>query len=278
MVKKLVRENTRKQIQINEFVISIQPDDPGGILYASKSSYAFANDPLLAQTQDLLNPTTVLDVGANYGFTASVFSRSFPNAKILAVEASPVLEPYLQENLRRNSVGEYDIIMAVCGAEDQNKAGFSLNPNGSQDNRVVGGSSSWSNVETKMKSVASILREHHKGGGLFVKIDTQGFEEHVFKGGEEFFSTNDQWLIRSEFAPNWLESQGTCAKRFLQYLLGLYDVTEIPSRTRFKGDDIEKLFSDRLRVQDVDGFLEYIKKLDKNDRGWCDVFVRPKQK
>ena len=61
----------------------------------------------LADATDLLeNDVTVIDVGANLGFSSIMVASRLPRSRVIAIEANPVLFRVLQWNIRVNNVTE----------------------------------------------------------------------------------------------------------------------------------------------------------------------------
>jgi len=264
-----------KTIMIKDISLTVDFSDRGGRAYASRSSHDQYVSPIYDEIASYLGPKLVIDVGANYGFTGLIFAKRFPNAKIILVEASPRLCTFIQRNFEANMIKNYKVIHAVCGKSDNNKVQFSLNPLSSCDNRVIG-LDGWESIQVPTKTLARIIDDTYTSGNIFIKIDTQGFEERVFSGAEDFLSKHDNWLIKTEFAPHWLKSQGTDPLEFLRLLITNFMVIETPARSRFKGDNLIKLFSEPLTINESEEFLSYVTSLDDNDLGWCDLLIKPK--
>src|SRR2546430_5618340 len=123
-------------LKIHDISLHVNSMDAGGTQYDSKSSYEECASPLYAEIAKWLEPQLVIDIGANYGFTALVFAKRFPQAQLVLVEPSPLLEEYIRTNLSQNGVLNYELIMAACGKGNSGSISFALNPHGSQDNRV----------------------------------------------------------------------------------------------------------------------------------------------
>lgn len=271
---KWTHANQRKVISLNEVKLTVDATDTSGGLYDSKNSFEEINNKLYQEINEKYSPDVVVDVGANYGFMSIVFSKYFFSAKFILIEASPKLINYIHSNLHDNGVENYQLINAICAEISNDKRDFSQNPRGSQDNRVIGENKKWETHEVGTLSLDDIFDLNSKKFH-FVKIDTQGYEEKVFAGAERFLSISDNWIIKTEFAPYWLKSQKTQPKVFLKYLIDKYIVCEAPGRSRCKGDDLQSLISNRLSPIDIDHFLEYVTNYNKNERGWCDLYVFP---
>jgi FkbM family methyltransferase len=250
--------------------------DPGGLQYDARPSFEMAVDYLYDQIAECLDPSLVVDVGANYGFTANVFAKRFPKAQLILVEPSPRLQPYIHTNLRNNGIERYTLIAAICSDGASSSVEFALNPTGSQDNRVRGENESWTRIKVPAVTIASILQGQRERGNVFIKIDTQGYETQVFRGAMDYLCEHKNWMITTEFAPYWLKSQGNSPEALLEFLVTNYLVVEQPMRTRYRGDVLATLFRNPLVKEDVNAFTRHVTSLNKQGFGWCDLLVIPK--
>ncbi len=264
-----------KTYMFDDVKLTIDSNDSGGKMYDGKSSYEELNNTLYNDIKKRFNPDAIIDIGANYGYTGIVFKKKFPNAHLTLVEPCPSLCEYIAMNIQQNKINEYEIINAICAEKPDLDRNFALNPLGSQDNRVLGENEGWKIIQATTVTLDKLLADANCEF-YFIKIDTQGYEKQVFEGGLKFLSSNSNWFIKTEFAPHWLKSQGTNPLDFLQFLIENFAVAELPLRPRFIGDSIKYLFKNRLNLSDIDRFVEYLQKHNKNRRGWCDLIVMPK--
>ncbi len=266
-----------QNLKLNDLILSIDGSDSGGRQYFSKGSFEELASPFYNEIKDTYNPGLVLDIGANYGFTGLVFAGRFPEAEIVLIEPSRKLCQYIRQNFQQNSYANCHIINAICSDTAHDNVQFSLNPNSSQDNRVIPAGKGWKSETVPSVTIDSVIQDKNAQRFIFIKIDTQGFEERVFKGGETLWSTRSDWLVKTEFAPHWLNSQGTDPVLFLKQLVSRFNVAELPLRFRYKGDSLPGLFAGKIEIPDVEAFVTYIQSLNKNGLGWCDLLISPKQ-
>lgn len=251
--------------------------DRGGYhYYDSEKSYQEISSRLYYLINEALNPKYVLDIGANYGFISSVAALRMPQAKIIAVEPSEQLIPYIQANFEANKLKDFEILNSLCGDAVSDSHSFTINPYSSQDNRVVSPAANWISKKISMVSIDSILGNMDINDAIFIKIDTQGFEEKVFKGGESFLGSHKNWIIKTEFAPNWLKSQNTDPEAFLKKLVSQYDVAELPDNITYLTKNIDFLFENKITLSDIPNFINHIENTNENKLGWCDLIIRNK--
>lgn len=265
-------------INFNKFKLTIDNQDAGGRYYKEPKFWADLSAPLQLEIITRFHPVIFLDIGANYGFTSLIHHSYNKNARVIAVEASPQLIPFLETNFKQNDLINHTIINAIVSEKDEEIVSFHLNPKGSQDNRVLG-EAGWKDIPVKTLSINTITSEVKPEDFIWIKIDVQGYEERVFKGGENFLSEHSNWLIKSEFAPYWLKSQGTDPVSLLQFLISKYVVAESPNRCRFRGDYLSSIVRSSLKSDDSLAFVNYIESLAKRSDGvgigWCDLVILP---
>lgn len=59
-------------------------------------------------------------------------------------------------------------------------------------------------------------------------------------------------------------------------MIKYFDVVEL-SKMPFKVATVENLFDKKLNSNDVKDFVEYVKCLDREDRGWVELLVKNKE-
>ncbi len=262
-----------RQIQIDDITLTIDPFDEGGMAYDCRQSFEERRSPFYTDLANTLNPTVAVDVGANYGFTALVVKAWLPNVKQILIEPDIRVGRFLKTNTKPQDAENIAIIMAACGERDEQATSFSINPSCSQDNRIHG-ETGWTSIEVPMVTLDSLLKDF-ENERVYIKVDTQGFEPQVFEGGLNYLNSSIQWLIKAEFAPHWLESQGNNATEFLLKLIRQYRVVEAPGRTRYMRDSIRSLFRSPLQESDATSFSEYAATLNRDSLGWVDIYVAP---
>lgn len=137
----------------------------------------------------LLQPgQKVIDIGANYGvYTLSMAQRVGPTGCVWAFEPASGTSRLLAEGVAVNGfsqvVLERSALSSVCGT-----AQLSLNEN-SELNALVHGSPSTSASETvPLVTLDQCLERYGWRDIHFVKIDAEGEESNIVKGGKRFFA------------------------------------------------------------------------------------------
>jgi len=270
------KHNITQTFTFNSILLTIDKTDKGGLMYNGKSSFEELNNKFYLDIKKQYNPDSVIDIGANYGFTSIIYHKFFDYKSLIAIEASKDLCKYIAMNFKQNNVQNFKIINAICAETDDEARYFSLNPNASQDNRVIGENKNWEKISTETISLNKLLYESN-ATFHFIKIDTQGYERHVFAGAYRYLDSHTNWIIKTEFAPYWLKSQGANPETLLLTLLNKYDVYELALRTNFKNSLPNMNRGDKLQKHEVTPFIQYIVQHNKHERGWCDLLITPKE-
>lgn len=268
-------------VDFGPFKLAVNTADGSGAGYRDETRRDELVDPLMIDLIARLKPQLFLDLGANYGFTSMLHHHLNPQAAIVAVEMSPLLTPYIRKTFQTNNLARGTVVDAACG-DVPGKISSRLNLHGSADNRVIptGGKQFLSDdtFDVAVVTVDQLLADLPATAPALIKIDTQGYERHVFAGATATLGRSGKWAIKTEFGPAWLKSQSTDAKTFLAELVDRYDVAEWPQRPRFKGDRVADLLRSKLRPDEVDTFVDWLAGLNLAGRGWCDLLITPKNR
>lgn len=74
-----------------------------GIAYAIKHDMIYDTNVYSIAAKYIKEGTIALDVGSNFGQMAVLFSKVCPNVEVYAFEASPVVYPIMEKNVRINT-------------------------------------------------------------------------------------------------------------------------------------------------------------------------------
>jgi FkbM family methyltransferase len=215
-----------------------------------------------------------IDVGANYGFISMLARLALPRARILSIEADPRIAALIGQYFQLNRLNLPEVLNVIAGERVSANSTFCLNPHSSLDNRVsIPG---WKAVSVPTFSVGTLLDERAIVGPVFIKIDTQGYEPRVLAGLAAWLASRSDWLIKMEFAPYWLQSQGHDPLDLLEYLTDLYEITEYPERLRYNTQTLNGLFDKLIQPKQLPDFCQHVVSLNQNQRGWVDLMVRSK--
>lgn len=132
-----------------------------------------------------LDPDVVLDVGANYGEFVFM-SRYRPGVRVVAVEANPKLEPWLERSRAAHPASaQIELVCALAAAEEGAAATLYVDEKWSGRSSALPHASLTAPVAVSVATVTvdSLLALHlQPGARLFFKIDVEGFEPSVVAG------------------------------------------------------------------------------------------------
>lgn len=263
------------KVQIGELTLSFLKKDGGGTHYYGRVHFEEYLSPIYSLLQKELSPSVCIDIGANYGYTGLLMRRAFPAAHLTLVEPIPWLSDFIAYNFQSNRTSFDRFYSAIVSINDGgSKSSFGVNERSSQDSRVIA-QAGWPKIETAVITLDCITANIKDNQNVYIKIDTQGWEERVFSSGESFLTRHNGWFIKTEFAPMWLESQGTSPIILLSKLMERYAVFEYTGRLAWNCGSLPDALGQPLKPGCEKEFVEYVRNLGRNDTGWVDLFVLP---
>ncbi|MFF4806503.1 FkbM family methyltransferase [Streptomyces sp. NPDC001351] len=163
---------------------------------------------------------TVLDVGANYGYTASLFAHQVGlTGRVVSLEPEPVMVELLTRNMATNGHRNVEIVAAAVGSmpgemklwrSATNLACHSLNPD------LV--PSPLDSVTVSVTTLDDLCTKHlAERSPDLIKLDVEGWELEALQGAGDVLSSArpDIWL---EFWPDGLRANGHNPARLLELL------------------------------------------------------------
>lgn len=165
-------------------------------------------DDLLKARPELLSGGHVLDVGANLGYTALLFSKYIsPEYKVFAFEPDKENFKLLEQEINRRRLNaKIEAVKAAVGKEE-GMIDLWYNPSHHADHRVatekfketVDGKGI---EQVKLWSIDSFLAKNSISAPVaFLKSDVQGFELPVMEGMRQTIEENPQMVIAFEYCP-----------------------------------------------------------------------------
>lgn len=129
--------------------------------------------------------TCMIDVGANIGLMSVPILQQDPNARVIALEASPSVTPYLAKTISRSpNQSRWKLIEAAAGAEP-GTAQFYCS---AQDGNVYDGlrntkrAENGSTHEVRVTTLSDVWRQEEEPHVSLIKIDVEGAEADVLRG------------------------------------------------------------------------------------------------
>lgn len=131
------------------------------------------------------------DIGANGGYHTLLAARKVGSSgHVLAVEANPDLAPLIESQLRLNHMSNYTVL-SVAISDAQGTASFGLDSNSLKGSLTEAGTENERETLEVQTTTLDGLGDHHTLPHL-IKIDVEGAEVQVLRGGERLLSTADR--------------------------------------------------------------------------------------
>jgi FkbM family methyltransferase len=223
----------------------------------------YVEDPyagLARARPDLFRNGDILDVGANIGYTATVFARAASEGcRVHAFEPEAFNFALLARAARARSVrGRIVPVRAAVGDADGTIT-LRLNPDHHGDHRVVPPGSGAPVVNPALETPVPVLRldtyAHAQGvfdRVAFIKIDVQGYETAVCRGMRGILAANPRAAVSLEYMPEALVALGQSPEALL---------AEFPApawTTALLGHDGRLLPGDRPAIDAAVGRTGYV--------------------
>jgi FkbM family methyltransferase len=182
--------------------------ESGGFSLAVDGSYEPAAVDLLRS--HVTPDSTFVDVGANIGaFTLALADRA---ARVIAIEASPLVLPYLHKNIGLSGRTNVAVFGGAVSRPGVDVVPFYLPP---MDHSGMGSSAPQFGVEPiamPARTLDQVLASHQVGRVSVMKVDVEGYEAHVFLGAAELLRSRPAPLIVFEFL-DWAEERAFPGRR-----------------------------------------------------------------
>ena len=179
---------------------------------------------LLGEYPFLFQKGSVLDIGANIGYTAMLFGETMTTSfKVYAFEPEPWNVELLRSTVHRRGLDDRICIVPSAVGQMTHNAELWVNPGSHADHRMVTSSFRPGIQENSIRRVSVIsiddfLSKHPEASPIgFIKIDVQGFEEAVCRGMERTLAANPEAVVSVEFYPEAIISLGFRPEGLLQF-------------------------------------------------------------
>lgn len=146
-------------------------------------------ETLVIMRKHLREGDVFIDVGANIGSFVLPGAAMVGNGKVIAIEASTSIFKYLSHNVTANSLTNVELINCAATSENGEVTFFDA----PTEKFGMGSRAPWSEgdkggYKVTCRTLVDILKQLSVSWEQvkFIKIDVEGFELDVLKGGEEF--------------------------------------------------------------------------------------------
>ena len=188
--------------------ITFKTEDALGRHLYKYDHYAPANTACFLKNIPLESEDIIIDVGANIGWISLLFFRYGPaNIQIFAFEPDPLNYKLLQKNVQQNNATQVTCCSEALSDKVEKKTLY-LYPSKNRGRHSLLPINQGQQVEVSATTLDTFLEERKLDYSRvkFVKIDVEGYEYFVLKGGQQLLEHAP--IIHTEFAPTYMERGG----------------------------------------------------------------------
>ena len=147
------------------------------------------------------SPAAILDIGANAGEWSRVAAGIFASARILMFDGDPENEPALH-NAVREIGARSSYVLCLLGAEKKDAVTFYRPEAGTTGSSVLPEMTSYDKeaIRLRMDTLDSLTENAGSGGlgtPLLMKLDVQGFELEILKGGKKALGASEVVIMEA---------------------------------------------------------------------------------
>lgn len=179
--------------------VVLNPKDP--VVSGALAFRQYEHDELAFVATSLRPGMTILDVGANIGLYTALFADATgTEGLVVALEPDPQNFAFLQKTIAANNLKN---VKPAQVAASRSKGTMRLHTSSENrgDNRLYANDLADGFVDVEVVRLDDLLSSMNILALDFIKIDVQGFEEHVLAGLEQTIRRSANLTILMEFWP-----------------------------------------------------------------------------
>lgn len=152
--------------------------------------------------------SSFLDIGANIGAFSIPAARHLKNlnGKVIAVEASPTIFSYLQQNVQINNLENIELIPLAVTKSDHNSVDFYEAPTEKFGMGSMTPQFQSTPISVMTTTIDSLVKAQEVSQVSFMKVDVEGYEAEVFQGANRLFNSPNPPMVLFEFC-DWAEDR-----------------------------------------------------------------------
>ena len=188
----------KTSLRFADDIAVVVPDDLNLITtYVLQEQGDWFEDEIKFVRQLLQRKQKAIDIGANYGiFTLTIAKAVGDEGQVWAFEPASTTAAFLEESIAANQ-WHHIIVDKSALSDHEGSANLSLNEN-AEFNEIIRGNLPAGSFETVRLTTLDAAMAYHGWQGIdFIKIDAEGEEEAIIRGGRHFFHTESP-LIQYE--------------------------------------------------------------------------------
>ena len=178
--------------------IIIEARNNRDIMFRELMVNGWYQDEVLTALRHLLRPGDVFwDIGANYGFVSIFVERAFDgHVRTVSFEPSPFVLTDLRRNLELNECRHVEV-QPICLSDRLGVVKFYASAENSWNATIVRGfaESTGEDIEVEVQSSTIDESVKHLSPPAVIKLDVEGAEPMVIRGGQEFLRAQRPAMI-----------------------------------------------------------------------------------
>ena len=167
--------------------------------------------------REMKTADVMLDIGAHIGESALFYASINSRARIFAFEPHPVSFRRARVNILLNRFQNIHLINLGLGERAEILKLYEVNENNSGANRIMRGENNFPYKEIAADTLDNLMQERMITKVDFIKIDVEGFEFAVLKGGAETIIQSKPVMF-IELDDNNLKENNSCAEEIIELL------------------------------------------------------------
>ncbi len=217
------------QVRVGEALVCLNPHDP--VISGALAFGVYERGEIAFFRSHFRAGMTLVDVGANVGlYSALALSTPGFHGRVLALEPHAESRRYLEKTIEVNARAPTAAqIVALAASDRAGTLALYKNPENKGDNRLYPDALLQGAEHVGADTLDNICRGAGIASAQFVKIDVQGAEAQVVRGGADLLGASPQCVLMTEFWPYGLARCGADPAEYLEMLgrLGfrLYELT-----------------------------------------------------
>jgi FkbM family methyltransferase len=182
--------------------------------------YFGLEDPVYTSVLETIqNAKTILDIGANIGTTSLYFASLNAKANIISFEPHPDTFKRAEENIKLNSFRNIELLNIGLGEQKAELKLYEVNENNPGMNRILAEETNLPYKIIQVDLLDKIMEEKSIPPVDFIKIDVEGFEYSVLKGGVNTLKNKPVLFI--ELDDNNLRENNSTAEELIKLLYAI---------------------------------------------------------
>lgn len=200
---------TNIELEINDNAKYLLPNLLEPIAFALLVDGVYEPKCINLMLSHLEQDSLFLDIGANIAAFSIPAAKQLKklNGKVIAVEASPTIFPYLKKNVEINNLENIELFSLAVTNSDHNSIEFYEAPKEKFGMGSIAPQFQNTPISVQTITVDSILKDQELANKVsFMKVDVEGYEAEVFEGASQLFNSLNPPTVLFEFC-DWAEAR-----------------------------------------------------------------------